>query len=354
MNETQIQNTPQDLDNETDQSQFLIFTVSNNHFGIEISNIKEVIEIDQIYTIPLVSKTIPGVINLRGIIVPIIDLCTRLYGHAIGASVSSKIIIVELENNGEIIQMGITVDSVLSVVDIPQEKIENAPVFGSNIRSDFILNTTEINDNLIIMLNVQKILDIDELSEFETELADIKKFDSSEMISNEDILIEIQQDHNHEISEENDFIVFDIDNATYGISVKWLHEIIKLEKITSLPNSLPFMKGIVNLRGTAVPLVDLRFLFEIGETNHETSPWTLIVDINGVLIGLIIETLSDLIPIDVSKIQKTLHYSANINKDFISGIAEVAGKLIILLNIDKILTNEELEKIIGSRDGARQ
>lgn len=334
----------------TDFSQFLLFNVSENIFGIQINYVQEVVDMDCIFHVPLMSDVISGVINLRGVIVPVIDLCMRFYDVQMDKEASPKIIIIEMENEGDIIQIGMLVNSVISVINIAPGIIKPAPDFGTNIRSDFISNTVTINDDFILLVDIHKILDIDEISDIKMNTGDINKITSADMISIDDPVQEKSTADEYEETEENNFITFSIDNETYGFPTRRLHQIVIPREIIPIPNTLPFMKGIINLQGTAIPLVDLRIRCNLKKKNNETAAWVFIIEIKGILVGLITETASDLVSIDRNSIQHTLHYSAAIDSDYVIGIAENKGRLIILLDVDRILTNEEVDRISMLKD----
>ena len=150
-------------------TQFFTFLLGSETYGIEVNFVREVIEFKTVFKIPRMPQYIRGVINLRGEIVPVIDLSSRFYkDKTIEIKKTTCIVIVEVQDksDGTLIHIGVAVDAIRAVTDIPENFIEPAPSFGSNIRSDFIKGVGKINDIFIFILNTDKVLDIEELSDF--------------------------------------------------------------------------------------------------------------------------------------------------------------------------------------------
>ena len=147
--------------------QYLTFSVSDEVFAIAISAIKEIIEYRPPTDVPMMPPYIRGVINLRGRVVPVIDLAVR-FGRAAGA-VSRRTCIVILEFNQEDQQqeISVVVDAVSAVLDIADADIEPPPKFGAKLRADFISGMGKIADKFVIILSVDQVLSIQELSQLD-------------------------------------------------------------------------------------------------------------------------------------------------------------------------------------------
>jgi len=139
------------------------------------------------------------------------------------------------------------------------------------------------------------------------------------------------------------FVTFLIGDETYGVEVLRVQEIIGMTTITNVPNSLSFMKGVINLRGSVVPVVDMRLKFEMAEKEYDNFTVIIIVEVHGRLIGMIVDSVSDVVSIPVQKIQDTPHFTTKIETDYIKAIGqETDERLVIILDVDRILTDEEL------------
>ncbi|UGQ45168.1 chemotaxis protein CheW [Massilia endophytica] len=144
--------------------QYLTFMLSGETFGLGIMAVKEIIEFSGITEVPMMPDCIRGVINLRGAVVPVMDLSAR-FGKAL--SVPGKrtcIVIVELEVDGERQVTGVVVDAVNAVLDIADGEIEKAPSFGTRMRGDFIEGMGKVNGKFVILLNVHNVLALEALA----------------------------------------------------------------------------------------------------------------------------------------------------------------------------------------------
>jgi purine-binding chemotaxis protein CheW len=145
--------------------------------------------------------------------------------------------------------------------------------------------------------------------------------------------------------EEHQHVTFLIEEETYGVGVEKVKEIIGITDITHVPNTAYFMEGVINLRGSVVPVVDLRKKFRMKTRKYDNYTVIIIVEVKDRLIGMIVDSVSDVVNIPVSSIQATPHFTAKIQTDFIKGIGQIDSSLIILLDVDLILSEEEINSI---------
>ncbi len=144
--------------------QYLTFQLSGEMYAVGILNVKEIIEYGNLTEIPMMPAFIRGVINLRGAVVPVVDLGVR-FGHdrsEIGKR--TCIVIVEVRQDEGRHDLGIMVDAVSEVLEIPSSEIEPPPTFGSRIRADFIAGMGKIAGKFVILLDIQKVLSVDEMA----------------------------------------------------------------------------------------------------------------------------------------------------------------------------------------------
>jgi len=146
---------------------YLTFLLGKDLFGIQVSEIREVIEYKQVFKIPRVPEYLKGVINLRGEVVPIIDLTSRFYNTPCHVTGTTSIVVVEIDDDGHKIPIGVMIDSVKAVTELYENKIESVPEIGSRIRSDFVEGIGKLEEQFVILLKVQNILNIEELSDIE-------------------------------------------------------------------------------------------------------------------------------------------------------------------------------------------
>ena len=145
--------------------------------------------------------------------------------------------------------------------------------------------------------------------------------------------------------EEKQYVTFKIADESYGVGVLKVQEIIGMTEIVYVPNSPEFMKGVINLRGAVVPVVDMRKRFRMEERKYDMFTVIIIVEVKEILVGMIVDTVSDVVGIPQNAIQETPHFTTKIDTEFIAGIGQTNDKLVIILDIDKILSTEEIKTI---------
>ena len=147
-----------------EQQQYLTFMLADEMFAIGILSIREIIEYDSLTEVPMTPPFIRGVINLRGAVVPVIDLAVRFGRQPRESTKRTCIVIVEIEWNEGSQEMGVVVDAVNEVLEISRNDIEPPPEFGAKIRSDFIEGMGKINGKFVIILDVNRVLLMDEVA----------------------------------------------------------------------------------------------------------------------------------------------------------------------------------------------
>jgi purine-binding chemotaxis protein CheW len=144
--------------------QHLTFSVSSETFAIPISAIREIIEYRAPTDVPMMPPFIRGVINLRGRVVPVVDLSVRFGRSRMDVVRRTCIVILEVNEGEERQEIGAVVDAVSAVVDIPEADIEPAPQFGAKLRADFISGMGKLDEKFVILLDVGRVLSVAELA----------------------------------------------------------------------------------------------------------------------------------------------------------------------------------------------
>jgi purine-binding chemotaxis protein CheW len=144
--------------------QYLTFSLMGEMFAVGILNVKEIIEYGNLTEIPMMPTFIRGVINLRGAVVPVIDLAARFGGQQSAIGKRTCIVIVEMRQDDTKQDLGIMVDAVSEVLEIPGTEIEPPPAFGAKIRADFIAGMGKVAGKFVILLDIQKVLSVDEMA----------------------------------------------------------------------------------------------------------------------------------------------------------------------------------------------
>jgi purine-binding chemotaxis protein CheW len=144
-------------------AQYLTFVLGAETFAIGIMAIKEIIEYSSLTEVPMMPTYVRGVINLRGAVVPVLDLPVRFGKAASAVTKRTCIVIIEVLLGSERHTLGLVVDAVNAVLDIPTSEIEPPPAFGASIRTEFIRGMVKVNSKFVILLDVDHALAADEV-----------------------------------------------------------------------------------------------------------------------------------------------------------------------------------------------
>lgn len=138
------------------------------------------------------------------------------------------------------------------------------------------------------------------------------------------------------------YVTFLVGDETYGVSVMKVQSINEMIEITHVPKARAFIKGVINLRGSVIPVVDMRKKFSLPPKDYDSFTVILIVEVNERLIGMIVDSVSDVVNIPVSDIQSQINYSARVDTSSIEGIGRIGDRLVVLLDVNTFLTGDSL------------
>lgn len=144
---------------------------------------------------------------------------------------------------------------------------------------------------------------------------------------------------------EHQLVVFELENEKYGVDIASVEGIIKMQEITRLPHAPEFIEGITNLRGTIVPVVDLRTRFGLPPKEPTRDTRIVIANMDSSKVGIIVDAVTQVIRVPEDKIEPPPQMSVTINSAFIKNIAKLESELVILLDLGKVLSTEEREAL---------
>ena len=141
------------------------------------------------------------------------------------------------------------------------------------------------------------------------------------------------------------FLTFILGKEVYGIEILKAREIIGLMDITTVPQTPEYMKGVINLRGKVIPVIDLRLKFGMPEEEHTLETCVIVVEVNNTSLGIIVDSVSEVSDINGGEIEDAPSFGQGIDTSFIMALGKVKDKIIILLDIEAVLSSEELEMV---------
>ena len=137
---------------------------------------------------------------------------------------------------------------------------------------------------------------------------------------------------------ETQIVIFDLNDEHFGVDINDVESIIKIQTITRMPQTLPFVEGIINLRGKVLPVVDLRRRFNLPSQSETKDTRIVVASLNGFETGMVVDGVSEVLTIQDTDIEPTPQIVTTVDSEFITGIAKLENRLIILLDLNSILT----------------
>jgi purine-binding chemotaxis protein CheW len=148
-----------------------------------------------------------------------------------------------------------------------------------------------------------------------------------------------------ESSRAGKYLTFVLGNEEYGLEILKVREIIGVMEITAVPQTPAFVKGVINLRGKVIPVVDLRLKFGMDEKEVDEATCIIVVEVGGVQMGVIVDTVSEVLDIEEKQIEDAPSFGTEVDTEFILGMGKVENHVKILLDIEKVLSGHELVMI---------
>jgi purine-binding chemotaxis protein CheW len=140
----------------------------------------------------------------------------------------------------------------------------------------------------------------------------------------------------------NEFLTFTLGKEEYGIDILKVQEIRGYEAVTKIANTPEFIKGVVNLRGTIVPIVDLRIKFNLGSVEYNQFTVVIILNMKGRIVGIVVDSVSDVIALANEQIRAAPEFSGELESDYITGLGTVNDRMLILVDIEKLMTSRDM------------
>lgn len=155
----------------------------------------------------------------------------------------------------------------------------------------------------------------------------------------------VAEDENED-TQANKYLFFRIGKESYGIGIRHIIEIIEVQKISSVPDMPAYVKGVINLRGKVIPVVDLRLRFNMEGREYDDRTCTIVTEVDGTLIGFIVDTVEEVLEIPETQVEPPPNFKSTAGKDrYIQGLGKVGEAVKILLNVEKIVREDDVRLI---------
>jgi len=144
-------------------------------------------------------------------------------------------------------------------------------------------------------------------------------------------------------SAAGEYLTFVLGTEEYGLEILKVQEIRGYDSVTQIANTPEFIKGVVNLRGKIVPIVDLRIKFHLGKVEYNEFTVVIILNLNGRVVGIVVDGVSDVMALQDSQIRAVPELVTSIDTKYIVGLATVESQMLILVDIEQLMTSQEME-----------
>ncbi|XGA80180.1 chemotaxis protein CheW [Halomonas sp. CH40] len=150
-------------------------------------------------------------------------------------------------------------------------------------------------------------------------------------------------------ADNREFLVFSLGEEEYAIDILKVQEIRGYENVTRIANAPDFIKGVTNLRGVIVPIVDLRIKFRLESVEYGGQTVVIVVNVADRVVGIVVDGVSDVMTLTPDQIKPAPEFGVTLSSDFLSGLGSLEDRMLVLVDIDKLLTSEEMALVDTTR-----
>ena len=312
--------------------QLVTFTLDGVEFGLDIDRVQEITPRTNITPVPGAPSFVLGVVNLRGMIIPVLDSRLRFHLPPKTATDKTRIIILGLAGQ----PTGLMVDSVSEVVKLDDFTLRDTPPLVAGVRSEYLAGMVTTGDRLITLINLEKILDSAEFGLREA-LSDSAAGASTFMAL--ETTVEV-------VEEELPYVTFTLGRESFGIDLKLVEEIIEIPTITKVPDAPPYVLGVICLRNQVLPLLDFIQLLQVEPAAQPTAgDMVILLSFGQAKLGIVVDGIQEIIRIRKEDILPPPQTLSEREKADLEGVVVRSDRMVSLLRVLDIITGEDQAKI---------
>jgi len=332
----------------TDELQLVSFTVAGQEYALAIENVQEIVHVpERINRVPKTDAHVLGVMTLRNRLLPLVSLREMFGLESAALDDRNKIVVVPLPDQTSV---GIVMDTVKEVLRVNRSLLDPVPsLMRDGNGRDSIQGICRMNGGkrLVSVLSAEAL--------FENEVVRRAAAAGAENDTGDAMTASDDARGASTLVEEEQFVVFRLANEEYGAPIDSVQEIVRVpEELTRLPKAPAFIKGVVNLRGAVLPVVDQRTRFDLDDIARNDRQRIMVFTIDGVRTGFIVDSVTEVLKIPRSAIGPTPALSAE-QATLISRVAnlERQKRMILLIDVDHLLEQHEIGAVADVSGGAK-
>ncbi|MEB3309806.1 MAG: chemotaxis protein CheW [Snowella sp.] len=353
---------------------YLNFTHNNLRYGVPATAVQEVFFLPEITPIPEAPADILGTVNVRGTLIPVMDLNLRFGYPVTPYSLNDSIIIL----NWQELTLGILTNQVHEVRSIDDQLItpelsHDHPLLDFK-QEKFINGYLQEDENLLLLLNLEALLRYTEAQDLnlELDLDVLEILESGEEPTEESLtdeetpeivksplffpeaspyerkVLQKRADNLRQSLKLKDLTglkplaVFNLNQEFFGVDLSLIQEFIKFSRVTLIPCAPSFIVGNINLRGEIVTLIDIRSLFNLPRAIASKNPQAMIVNVDGVVVGLLIDAIYDILMLNPKDVLAPSTVESELNQNYLQGVLPYKDKMLGLINLTEIILGGSL------------
>lgn len=319
--------------------QLVTFTLDGVEFGLDIDRVQEITHRTDVTPVPGSPSFILGVINLRGLIIPVIDSRIRFHLAPQEPTPKTRIIVLRLAGG----PTGLQVDSVAEVVRLEDHTIRETPPLVAGIRAEYLAGMVTVGNRLITLIHLEKLLDSSEL----TRRAELEDLGMAGTIGGSDA-------EGEDVLEEDGrpFVTFRLGSESFGIALHEVEEIVELPPVTKVPDAPDYVLGVICLRDQVMPLVDLSEILSIQQGEAERKrDMVVLLSFGTARIGVVVDEIQEILRVQDGQTLPPPQTLSEAEREHLEGILLLPGRMVSLINVLKIITGDDQEKIAAMGQG---
>ena len=319
--------------------QLVTFTLDGVEFGMDIDRVQEITHQVEITPVPGSPRFVLGVINLRGLIVPVLDSRRRFNLEPQAATVRTRIIVLRLGAG----PTGLLVDAVSEVVRLEDRAIRETPPLVAGIRSEYLAGMVTVGQRLITLIHLENLLDSQEFADH----ASLAAMDRAGTFGIQDGA------EDEEVQEDGrPFVTFRVGAESFGIALQEVEEIVERPTVTKVPDAPDFVLGVICLRDQVLPLVDISEILSICEPEAERKrDMVILLSFGGAKVGVVVDEIQEILRVRDGEALPPPQTLSEAEREHLEGILILPDRMVSLINVLKIITGDDQEKIAAMGRG---
>jgi purine-binding chemotaxis protein CheW len=331
-----IQNLNKEIDlknNAAFETQLVTFYLAGEEFGLPISKVKEIVSVPVITRLPKAPDYIEGIANLRGNILPLVNLRLLFGLPSEEKTEDTRAVVVEINGRA----MGIIVDRVMEVMNVDNGHIAPPPAISkSSVDANYLQGVARLNHGkrLVLLLDAESLLPSIEFSQSKLDKVDESVFAATEAIADKTL-------------HETQLVTFRLGSEEFAINIMHVQEIIRMTELSKIPNAPEFVEGVLSLRDQLLPIVNLRKKFNMPLVEVTEDSRVIVMNLDKNSVGILVDSMSEVLMIDNKTIEGLPSFMNDMQTEQLNGVAKLQDgkRLIMIMDVEKVLSINEFNQI---------